>query len=89
MPIEYIAGPALDKLIAEQVMGWTCPAGYNYWMTFSQSGFSLHEHKASWSPSTNIEHALQVLDKIGLAKEQLSDLSPLTICIAALKETKR
>lgn len=66
------AGPELDRLVAEKVMGWRLssieqPAGlYNLVYVYRDAWDALRK---GWSPSTNIAHAMEVvteLEKSGL-----------------------
>lgn len=67
------AGDELDAMIAERVMGWACPTGYNYWMTLHGGGtFDLHALKANWHPSISIATAWEVVTK--LAAERMVKL---------------
>lgn len=70
------AGPELDRLVAEKVMGWTaapesvatCGAWPNCWTV------SKHGHiRNNWFPSTNIDHAWEVVERI----RGLSSFKPL------------
>lgn len=64
-------GPELDRLIAEGVMGWERMS--DYWA--DEHGFRgwieipsniPHDWEIIWSPSTRIEHAWEVVEKVGL-----------------------
>jgi len=60
-------GPELDRLVAERVMGWSDAQdasqyypGDGVWR--SPDGHPLHAKK--WSPSTDIEAAMEVVNKL-------------------------
>lgn len=60
------AGPELDRLIAEKVMGWTFEAELgNYWLEDGTDVCRVliggHEY---WRPSTNIAHAWEVVEHL-------------------------
>jgi hypothetical protein len=58
------AGPELDRLTAERVMGWKRLPGYNYWMTSTPAGgFDLHGLIAAWRPSTDMTAAWLVFQE--------------------------
>lgn len=65
------AGPEMDRLVAEKVMGWTyCPhwKGPGYY----PGGWAIHDSRLhghtrmenKFSPSANIAHAWEVVEKI-------------------------
>lgn len=65
------AGPELDRLIGEKVMGWACKDAYGcdglVW--FDASGSELIDYGPTaygWSPSTNIAHAWEVVERVRL-----------------------
>lgn len=75
------AGPEIDALIAVEVMGWTkCGGGAPSFQYFRGSGsdiagIALLTAKAghlSWSPSTDIAHAWQVVERLRDAGINLS-----------------
>jgi hypothetical protein len=96
---EMEAGPAIDRLVAEKVMGWTIKPRHN--------GFTSPATHLSWGPSEGIEDAWVVVERmIALGKmfsqcthghdneewsvsfgtaNALADTAPLAICRAALK----
>lgn len=51
------AGEALDRLVAERVMGWEPREDGYYWHRYTQEC-----PMRSWSPSTNIAHAWEVVE---------------------------
>ncbi len=55
------AGPELDRLIAEKVMGWKWDAGQNWYAGSSGAGTSP---RTGFWPSSNIAHAWEVLGKM-------------------------
>lgn len=69
------AGPALDRQIAEKVMGWEPRYSVDFdcqdrWVVRNGEGaaalYSLTYHMNQWQPSTDIEHAWEVLAKLDL-----------------------
>jgi hypothetical protein len=68
----------LDRAVAERVMGWQRQEGYSYWMSFpAGETFNLHVLVAAWHPSTSIEFAMQVEDRIaelGLQNDYVAHL---------------
>lgn len=69
------AGPKLDRLIAEKVMGWTvtgapslgeCRKGQWFWNKMSRVFLREGDYGDCeiWSPSTNIVHAWVVVEKM-------------------------
>ncbi len=52
------AGPELDRLIAERVMGWKWDAGQNWYA--GSSGVGTSPRTGFW-PSSNIAHAWEVV----------------------------
>lgn len=58
----------LDAMIAERVMKWVSLPSYNYWMTLYPGGtFDLHNLIMSWSPSSDIAAAWQIVEKLELS----------------------
>jgi hypothetical protein len=58
------AGPELDRLVAEKVMGWSLDdtmAGIPPYFDGVTMGYYTHE----WEPSANIAHAMEVYLKLG------------------------
>jgi hypothetical protein len=53
------AGPELDRLIAERVMGWKYDPEFGL-----LNGEQFMEINGSWSPSTNIAHAWEVMEQL-------------------------
>lgn len=63
------AGPELDALVATKVLGWrkTIP-GELYWTDRKEPVKTLAPVKcevSKWSPSTRIDHAWEVMEKLG------------------------
>lgn len=64
------SGPELDRLVAEKVMGWKwySPGHYAMAADGAQSQWTgplaTSKHNASWSPSTRIEHAWELMNKL-------------------------
>ena len=64
-------GPELDRIIAEKVMGWTVCVeplicqGCNTDTMLDGNGKVWHRGDV-WSPSTNIAHAFEVVEKVRL-----------------------
>ena len=62
------AGPELDALVAEKVMGWTVGLGIfrDQYGTIrnSQSTFEQYEPSIRWQPSTDIRDAWEVVEKM-------------------------
>ena len=52
-------GPELDALVAEKVMGWG-RSERSWWVTHKGAELCY-----SWSPSTNIAHAWEVVERFG------------------------
>lgn len=53
------AGPEMDRLVAEKVMGWIS-AGSPYWYKDGYNVQSVYE----WQPSARIDNAWQVVEKM-------------------------
>ena len=63
---EMEAGPEMDALVAEQVMGWhwgEAEDGVATW-THTDSGIAWAVAEPTFSPSTNIADAWQVVEKL-------------------------
>lgn len=57
------AGPELDRLVAEKVMGWTSDCGvWNCHRQWHASHDILARTTDGWRPSTNIAHAWEVVE---------------------------
>lgn len=57
-------GRELDRLVAEKVMGWrTCPNVFPGGVGWDTGEERLRNWR-SWSPSTNIAHAWEVVEKV-------------------------
>jgi hypothetical protein len=90
-PDDMPAGPELDRLVAEKVMGWKLPLEYGILYTdgseswgnspqYTFEKFHAYHSKgiakellqrpdlAGWSPSTQIAHAWEVVQKISRLK---------------------
>lgn len=68
-PIE--AGPALDALVAEQVMGWRLGKDGHTWkdatggiMAYLDDGPWLDAGDLPWNPSDNLDDAWEVIEKL-------------------------
>jgi uncharacterized protein (DUF849 family) len=62
---ENLTGRLLDAAVAERVMGWQRQPDHNYWMSFpAGETFKLHVLIANWKPSTDLESAMQVVEKM-------------------------
>lgn len=63
------AGPELDRLVAERVMGWeSCVGGLQAKGSKDPAYYRVNGKErshASWSPSTNIAHAWEVVTRLG------------------------
>ncbi len=57
------AGPELNRFIAERVMEWTWVTGSDVTMTLPFWSTADVDRDATWSPSTNIAHAWEVVEK--------------------------
>lgn len=65
-----IAGPELDKLVAEKVMGWEICG--DKWKGFPNTVGNARPtiHARNWCPSTNIAHAWDVVEFMRLSLKQ-------------------
>lgn len=68
-PLE--AGPALDALVAEQVMGWRLSKDGHAWkdatsgtMAYRDDGPWLDAGDLPWNPSDNLDDAWEVIEKL-------------------------
>lgn len=60
--IEWPAGSELDALVAEKVMGWK--SGVRGMISIWAHGDGEYTVKSLWAPSTSIEQAWEVLEKL-------------------------
>jgi hypothetical protein len=82
------SGPELDRLVAEKVMGWMRKSFQEYdgsdkypaftvWRWADKEGKPLHPCDGNgpwqWSPSTRIDHAWEVVEKMGQDEQTCVD----------------
>ena len=74
-PDDMPAGPELDRLVAEQVMGWTPALAANGkdigLFNTGRPNVGNDDHQRwlfSFTPSTNIAHAWEVVERVFLAR---------------------
>lgn len=62
--VDVKPGPELDALIAKKVMGWTLGKSDDHY--YLMDGRHIDRRVGTgWSPSTNITHAFEVVEKVG------------------------
>lgn len=66
--IEIAAGPEMDRLIAEKVMGWKWTGTGGVYERPGHPGLMVVSGPPTWSPSTEIAAAWEVAQKVDLFK---------------------
>jgi hypothetical protein len=79
---QHEAGAALDRLIATQVMGWTWDADTN-WPDGRDWATQMSDDAQHWSPSTDIAHAWEVVERMRKSRHLGLELMPKTTPIGS------
>lgn len=58
-PVHQLVGPDLDRAVAAEVMGWSYEPEFGL-----MNGERFVEVDGTWSPSSNIAHAWEVVEKL-------------------------
>lgn len=80
---EMPAGPELDRLIAEKVMGWEYSAAYN---AYFLSDGKREREPSDWSPSTNIAQAWEVVEHMTQTTKETWEFRSTTTLHTAIFE---
>lgn len=85
------AGPEMDALVAEKVMGWTKKkvasygGGYYAWIDSENRAHPPNNTSGGWHPSINIADAWEVLGALeGEALDNFHDIMGVTCAMHAL-----
>ena len=83
----------LDRAIATEVMGWQDHPSFAFALDVPGSDEPAYRYKESWSPSTDISHAWEVVEKMRERRWQFnrhpeSDQWQAIVNCRALRDTK-